>query len=1270
MADPLISFTRPQFEYLMETEGLENTVKGVIEIANNKLVLEKPLTIESLSDGSHPFLDTLDRYRGIDPGKRNLSEEEILTLFTNVRDYGKYDPQGSGYSGLKAGFTGAARSTPELVGSAVGWKSGLAAAAPIANLIPPIGPWGIAAKGLVYAGGAITGAILGAIAAGEAEDAIIGEAAPVVPSLEPSYRGGETTAMGLSMLVSPWKFTKLPKAETGALSFLENFKQVSSGKFSGVADEAFQITAKNAGLSEKAATKLWEQASKARQVASERGAMFGGELGVNLGRIKFNPAGYVLDPRKGPLGVRGIAGIEKGIEASLAWARNNPRKFLATEGLTALGTGAGAYYAQQYSPYEEGDRLMYELAGSLIIPLPAQIVVDYAGPATKSVLNTVGQWWSNTADSAPTKGLLTDPLRKDSAKRIIEAIKKSEEFKPVYDEQGNVVSTGDERLTNFIAELGKAAKEDAERVKASATSETPQTPLTLADLSKTADLDFSPTLRTIQDELEKVSDDFAASTGRGREELQMGSALAIRSLASTGDPLALAYAARIQQDLFEQNILDNIDQPVTKLMDAAKRVLGKEPGAGSKRINLSKSLYEVLDKQIKRSKIREDRLWSQVKNFTMTEFYSRNGRRIQQPNVLQLLDRSEKRGGLRFDSSGENEIVEKSLGPYWNDIEDLRKYFHDGRGRNPATSARFYKMRKGVVERAAKLRQSGDRNGARYLNQIHDALLRDLTGQKDGVSEAYNIARAYTFARNNVFTRSFYNGLVETDKTRGLVLAPENLLDQLFKGGNKATVKRIEEIQSAGQFLVNQGRLTEEQALTMDTDRLVTEALRDSLDRIVDEKIVPHPTKPREKITRYVVNPKKLSDLKKEPGTQELYSLIDGLEEDLATMQSAQNAVDNVLTDVANVISPQKARLAGYTKDQVDQIYARKAFESVLTNENPQKAVGEAITSQQPTLALNKLYRIVDDTNYANSEYTRDQAMQGLKSAVFSYALHQSNKGATGNLPNGDALQKTLFGQIDNAPPNVKYSLKDFLITKGLATESEMDEVQKAIKTLRGVEEAFATGNFESVLFKKPSLAKMFYVRVGGATAGSFVQDRMKKLLGLPQMSGGLIAEQTGSELVQRVLLRGPESQRLKIMTEMFSNPELLQKLMQEINNKKQADALMGAVAKFFEPLARQTGRRVPIAIRALSEEEDYEPPPAPPQPVRPPVSPPRAMNPPAQAIPTPSRGPAPRPAQPPPAPISAAPQSSGQVDRARFAALFPEDRDLISGIGSLMGRV
>ena len=61
-------------------------------------------------------------------------------------------------------------------------------------------------------------------------------------------------------------------------------------------------------------------------------------------------------------------------------------------------------------------------------------------------------------------------------------------------------------------------------------------------------------------------------------------------------------------------------------------------------------------------------------------------------------------------------------------------------------------------------------------------------------------------------------------------------------------------------------------------------------------------------------------------------------------------------------------------------------------------------------------------------------------------------------------------------------------------------------------------------------------------------------------------------------------------------------------------------------------------------------------------------MNPPNVA-PTTVGGPAPSPVQQ----VTAAPQrppvinQSGPVDRARFAALFPEDRELM-GIGSLMG--
>jgi hypothetical protein len=512
--------------------------------------------------------------------------------------------------------------------------------------------------------------------------------------------------------------------------------------------------------------------------------------------------------------------------------------------------------------------------------------------------------------------------------------------------------------------------------------------------------------------------------------------------------------------------------------------------------------------------------------------------------------------------------------------------------------------------------------------------------------------------------------LTATDRNRGLVLDPQNLLDAAFRGGNLSTAKRFDQIKAAGRFLVDEGGIDEIEAQIMDADSLMSAALRDSLGKVMDSKRIPNPANPDEMIETFVVNQTKLDTWKGQPGTKELFALLPDLEVDLADAVSAQRAFDNMLTDVSNTMSPSRAKQLGFNEEQINNLYKTKAFQSVLEFEDPGKAVAQALSSQRPGLALNSLYRMVDEANYANSEFTREQAMAGLKAAIYNNALTKANN--TAGLPNGDALQKALFTDLPGLGQNAKFSMKDFMLSKGLADEAEMDLVQKAIKTLRGVEEAFATNNFENVLFKNPSMAKLFYVRIGGATFGAAAQNQLKKFLGMPQMSGGLIAEQTGSDLVQRVLLRGPETQRIKVMTEMFQNPKLLAAMMKDINDKKQADAAMSALEKVFEPLARQTGRRLPIGIRPVIEEEDYTPPEPAPRPMSPPPNLPPAnqqgsLNPPALNIPTQSADAAPMPTQL----ASAAPQPSspsGQVDRARFAALFPEDRDLM-GIGSLMGQ-
>jgi hypothetical protein len=1247
MADEtLITLTAPEFENLMETQGLDKTVQGVLDIANEELEVGTPLTMESLANGTHPLLDQLDRYKGIAPENRNVSPEEVLTLFTNVDDFGKYDPQKGSFSGLKAGSYSAARAVPETLGAAAGFKAGLALANPIAAFIPPAGPAGFIAKGIVYGIGGIGGAILGAIGAGEAEDAVIGEAGPVIPSLQSATNAGETLVMAGSMLASPYKLvTSIPKAKTGALEFLENFKNVSGGQ---VSEEVFKLAAKNGGMSEKAADKAYAAAMAAREGAT-RGKMFGGDMGVNLGISRFNPAGYLFDPRKGNVGTRVIGGIEQGIGSSMKYARENTGKFLGLEAAAGAGMATGAYIAQETDPYNENVRLGYELVGSFIVPLPAQVAVDYA----PDLVSTLKRWYGDTKN---TDGLLKGKMEKDAVGRIMQAIRKSEEYADVRDEAGNLVMSADEKFAKFIDELNIASVDEAGNpVK-----------FTTADLAETAGLDFSPTIRTIQSELEKSSKDLAVATGRGREEMQAGAVNAIRTLVATGDPTALAVAARMQQGLFEENIMNGIDGAVDKLTSAATKVVGRDVTGGSERVDLSQQLYTVLENQIKLSKTREQRLWKEVGSYPITQFIAKNGKEIKQPNVLQLMDRPSSKNGLNFSSKGAQAELSSALGRYGDDIDDLRDFFQNGTGRNPATAQKFFEMRSGLLNKASILRKNGDLVNAGRIDKISDALLRDLTSQKDGASQAYNAARAYTFARNNVFTRSFLNDLQTVDKQRGLVMSPEQLLDQAFRGGSNATVQRFDQIRAAGRFLVDEAGFSEDVVGMLDADAIMSAALRDSLGKIMDRKTTINPARPNETIETFVVNETKLKTLKQQPGTQELFKFIPDLEKDLADATSATKAYNNMLGDVENSISPNQAKQLGFDEDQMKALYDTKAFQWVLQYEDPGKAVAKALASDSPTMAMNSLYRMASEASMEGTEFTREQAMSGLKSAILNNALVKSNN-STG-LPNGDVLQKELFGQMKGVDPSVKFSMEDFLVRKGLSTEDEMADLQKAIKTMRGVEEAYASGDFENVLFKNPSLAKLFYVRIAGATAGSAIQNKMMSLLGLPRMSGGLIAEQTGSEVVQKLLLRGPESQRIKVMTELFSNPKALAAAMKEIKSKDDLDSAMTALDKIFSPLARQVGRRIPLGVRAAEEEEEYVPPPV--QPVTPNLpleNQQGSLNPPVLNIPTQGPDAAPMFSQQATA-ASPPPQNTGPVDRTRYAALFPEDRELL-GIGSLMGQ-
>ena len=120
MADKLINFSDAEFKSFMTDRGLSKTTEGVVIEADRLLKqqgFDQGVTLDVLRDGTWPGFEGIRRYQGIDPSDRQLGDEEILSIFTNVRDFGMFGSQEE-RSGAetRAKLYGAGRSAPEAVG--------------------------------------------------------------------------------------------------------------------------------------------------------------------------------------------------------------------------------------------------------------------------------------------------------------------------------------------------------------------------------------------------------------------------------------------------------------------------------------------------------------------------------------------------------------------------------------------------------------------------------------------------------------------------------------------------------------------------------------------------------------------------------------------------------------------------------------------------------------------------------------------------------------------------------------------------------------------------------------------------------------------------------------------------------------------------------------------------------------------------------------------------------------------------------------------------
>jgi hypothetical protein len=487
-------------------------------------------------------------------------------------------------------------------------------------------------------------------------------------------------------------------------------------------------------------------------------------------------------------------------------------------------------------------------------------------------------------------------------------------------------------------------------------------------------------------------------------------------------------------------------------------------------------LFNVLTQQLERSKIRESELWNGIgRNFVFTEFRAGNNRITNVPNVVRLLDRPLSAGGLDPAGASGRQVVDAALeSGLKKDLNELKRFFRPDPNDpnpltdNPATADFMYQAYSTARERSRTLRQNGMHQQANVVERVADALLRDLTGVQSSNNAAYNAARAYTYARNNVFTRSFLGDLTRRDSLGREIVTADNVLERFMRGNNAAIMARYDDIEEAGRFAL-QNFVPEAAISRMDTNEVITEAMRASMMRIMDRRPVLNPATGQPMIDpatnaprfTYVVNPRNYEKFLQEPGTNELLAAFPKIGEDLQAVAAGQINYDDMMRFLA------EARKSPETQ----------AFQAILEYmDTPARAVGRALSGNNPQRALQNYVNLIERSpdNFVDpitgETFTKADALAGLRRAIIDNGIYHSGGSGLGFRPT--AFEDYLFANVKGTPTSEAFNLAGFMRRNNLIEDSHIQTIQRAIREMRGIEEAFATGNIDQILFQNPSPSK------------------------------------------------------------------------------------------------------------------------------------------------------------------------------------------------------
>ena len=1204
------------------SENRETGIDPTFVIANaltSQFPDDPDLSYRSLTSGKSKYLQ--------DSGRGNLgfTDEEVIQFLATNEDG---SPIETGFSRV---LTGAGREVIPSVAGIPGMKAGLAVGAALQAPIPPLGPLAVAAKTLIPLTTALIGGVFGYEGAKAAQDAIIDEEGVVLPDDRTGVLGAKTL-VNIAAPLSGLKVVGKPFAkdfDIGAPTYAKHLKQQQ------------------------------ETALALRDAILKKGPPAASK--------------YMADAVKIPKEMNTIGRLNRFIEKSIKQAPDEKmdaigRILIAGQ---AVGGATGAMIAEALDPDDGLSRFTGEMVGSTTSGLVPSLLKTLTN--NKSLATELFSKFRGTEDALRKKGMdiiYRDLIASDNPVDDVDSILKllqNPEFEEIINTLGDGSSSTDaSHLQNVFLRTG------------------------------------SPVIKGHQNAL-----DNATNAGLGEKTTQQSQAFfnmyrdRIIALARTGDPAAVQVAADLMQANYEAGFNARLNLATDARLQAFEKLSLDADGRTPETPNeTSRAFYETTVKLMREGRARERQMWESTRNSEL--------------NVKDLDDS----GALAITGNPENpsviEMLDDFLAPYENlpegldaektkNLSNLLTYARglrqklvgtipdgDGDGGtipspvidpNDTLSTRELIDARGTwlgSMRALSAGPTPDKDKARVTGNFAELLLdiiEELPFDQNAKNEQ-KIARAYSKAFNDVFTRTFTGKAASKAKSGELRVPPELLSKKLFEGGSNALAVKLQDFDVMFKFLKdNKIDTTYEtsEGVVLDT---VTDA-QDLMNRL---------------LRNYLIDP---SANKFDPQTGEIsLKSLNKFREQFKTILDRPEfaSVKNDLVDV------DKAKQLLFKVNQ-EQLANEKRLSSLVTfkqlasdaTESPITTINSAIGggSDKPMANLKSLLEVVNNKDLTPEQQT--DAMAGLQHAFLDWAV---DKAGGNTLKEGNELAfkpsklfQVLFTPIPKAagkqslltvkskPKKQKTDPNEFeyggwLLENGVMDEEMADRIHKSLIEMVSYQAEVESGNVNTLMTEASGLMDLYLTMVGSAGATS-----LAKRLGLRGGTGNIAIPARGAKFATDIYNKLPNQKLTKVMVDLFEDPKLFAIYLKKARDSKEAGNIL---EQLRDNVTTKFGVKFPRTAASLiisdpEEIVDVE--------VGPNVGKAGETKQMIEALKNMPPSPAPQLQQPVPPPTQVqapvAPptaSSSRPVDRSQYAALFPNDmasgiiRSQDQGIGSLMG--